>query len=264
MRVFLSWSGERSKRLADALVELLPEIVHGIKPWMSEQSLELGKNWRVELVRELKETEFGLLCLTRENVTAPWLLFEAGLLASSSSSGRVIPYQLGKLSVGEVPPPLSDFQGVAATKKGTWELVVSLNNALDNRADGERLKRRFDQWWPALHDRIVEISSSISEWSGERTDRSLLEEILRRLPSEKDKSARTGVLQYLESRQLSLEHRATKLASFVEEAERHGADVPEDYRRENEEERTRLRRAAEDYAAIIRKMEALKQLHEHE
>ena len=44
MRVFISWSGERSKVLAQALKEWLPLVLHNVEPWMSEVDIAAGGN----------------------------------------------------------------------------------------------------------------------------------------------------------------------------------------------------------------------------
>ncbi len=42
MNVFISWSGQRSKDVADALAELLPDAIQEIHPWMSDHDITEG------------------------------------------------------------------------------------------------------------------------------------------------------------------------------------------------------------------------------
>src|SRR4051812_13232017 len=37
MQLFLSWSGPRSKAVADALASWLPQAIHAVQPWMSSE-----------------------------------------------------------------------------------------------------------------------------------------------------------------------------------------------------------------------------------
>jgi hypothetical protein len=39
--VFISWSGERSKLIAEAFYEWLPMVIQSAKPWMSGVSIEV-------------------------------------------------------------------------------------------------------------------------------------------------------------------------------------------------------------------------------
>ena len=92
MQVFLSWSGESSKEMADALKPWLADVVPGLSVWMSDHDLEAGAAWGTELHEQLKRADFGILCVTRDNVNAPWMLYEAGALAVSTTTGCVVPY----------------------------------------------------------------------------------------------------------------------------------------------------------------------------
>jgi hypothetical protein len=47
----------------------------------------------------LDEYEFGIVCLTAENLTAPWIMFESGALAK----------KLGKTRLGPVLIRLADY-----------------------------------------------------------------------------------------------------------------------------------------------------------
>jgi hypothetical protein len=80
MKVFISWSGERSKAVAETLTELLPAILQPIECWISEESLEKGKPWFEQLRTELDKILFGIFCVTPENEKSPWMQWEAGVL----------------------------------------------------------------------------------------------------------------------------------------------------------------------------------------
>src|SRR5260370_7231044 len=79
--VFLSWSGPRSKSAAEALKDWLPNILQTARPWMSATDIEKGTRWREEVAAALDTMKAGIICLTPENLTAEWLLFEAGALS---------------------------------------------------------------------------------------------------------------------------------------------------------------------------------------
>ena len=177
MRVFMSWSGERSRATATALAELLPDILQDVQTWMSAHNIAAGSRWGADLGRELEGSNFGVLCLTRENLTASWLLFEAGSLAKSVSSSRVVPYRLGLKST-DVEYPLAQFQGVDADKEGTLKLLESINAARGEPLAEDRLKRLFERWWPDMEGRLGKIPATVASPEGRRNDRDLLEEIL--------------------------------------------------------------------------------------
>jgi hypothetical protein len=144
---------------------------------MSEHDIAAGARWGHELTSQLSESRIGVICLTPENLSAPWLLFEAGALAKSISESRVIPYRLG-LSSADVVFPLAQFQGVDADEDGTRRLLLSLNAVRDLPMPEDRLERIFARWWPDFSSRINSIPAPTSSQVKQRDDRALLEEIL--------------------------------------------------------------------------------------
>lgn len=156
MNVFISWSGDRSKKLSEALSEFLPRTLQGIKVWMSHENIQAGSRWGEGLNQQLEESRFGVLCLTPENFNAPWILFEAGSLAKNVSGSRVVPYLLG-LASSDIDGPLAEFQVVDADENGTKKLVQSLNSALESPIDESRLDDIFGQCWPTLRSQVEKI-----------------------------------------------------------------------------------------------------------
>lgn len=177
MKVFISWSGERSKIMASLLSQWLPDMFQDLETWMSAHDLDAGLRWGNALNEQLEATNLGIICMTPENINAPWLLFEAGSLSKRMSQSRVIPYLL-HLSATDVPFPLAQFQGVSASKDGTYKLLKSINEVRNPIMEDERLRRLFEKWWPDLESALAKIPSSVPVVAQQRTDRALLEEIL--------------------------------------------------------------------------------------
>jgi hypothetical protein len=90
--IFLSWSKDRSLLVAKAFKRLLANVlsdpavapVAGTGPGEHLVALSLdlpkGGNWSDDLAQILEHAQAGIICVTPENLTAPWLLFEAGAL----------------------------------------------------------------------------------------------------------------------------------------------------------------------------------------
>ncbi|MGD9200861.1 MAG: hypothetical protein PVI26_04790 [Chitinispirillia bacterium] len=64
MLVFLSWSGKRSKAVAELLKLWIPEVIQTAEPWMSVD-IEKGGRWITELQEKLELSKAGIMCLTK-------------------------------------------------------------------------------------------------------------------------------------------------------------------------------------------------------
>ncbi|WP_207632807.1 TIR domain-containing protein [Foetidibacter luteolus] len=158
MKIFLSWSGDSSKTIAFILQKRLKQIFPELELWMSAYSIEAGEKWGKELDVELQSTSFGIICLTPENLAAPWLLFEAGALSKSfDSTGGVVPYCY-KIAPASVQGPLAQFQGVPADEKGSFSLVAAINNLVKNKREKADLQEMFDAFWPQWRKSLDEIA----------------------------------------------------------------------------------------------------------
>jgi TIR domain len=178
MKVFLSWSGEKSRDVALALREWLPGVINSVEPFVSSADIDPGTRWQQEVAGHLEATSYGIICVTRENQFAPWLNFEAGALAKAVESSRVIPLAID-LKPSDIVVPLGQFQAQPASEAGICEVVKSINAVCTPPLDGELLKRAFEKWWPDLQGSLEFIEAFTPVVSGEtRTDRELLEETL--------------------------------------------------------------------------------------
>ena len=80
MKIFLAWSGDRSRRVANALKEWLEDLLDDTVCWESEYDIESGAYWHNEILKAVEESKAGILCLTSDMFDAPWVMFEAGAL----------------------------------------------------------------------------------------------------------------------------------------------------------------------------------------
>jgi hypothetical protein len=118
---------------------------------LSTEDIRAGSRWNQKISEELAHTHFGILCLTAENQNAPWVLFEAGALAKALETAFVCPYLIDLSPSDLGNSPLSQFQAKQANKEQTWELVLTINRALEREAyPEERLQIIFDRFCPDL------------------------------------------------------------------------------------------------------------------
>jgi hypothetical protein len=131
----------------------------------------------VEIAKELESTNFGILCVTKENLTSPWILFEAGALAKSMQDGKVIPL-LHDIDFKDVSGPLAQFQSKKAERPGVRELVLSLNKTAPTPVPDDQLEKLFVALWPQLEGQINAIPKSGASAKPSRTQSEILEELV--------------------------------------------------------------------------------------
>jgi hypothetical protein len=177
MKVFISWSGERSHVLAQALHDWIPLVLHNVEPWLSEADIEAGERWAEAVAKELADSNFGVICVTRENVGSPWVLFEAGALAKTMQGSKVIPLLLD-LEFTDITGPLAQFQAKKVVKAGIAEVMHSINQTANLAVPEARAKQLFDALWPEFEKNIKAIPKDVSAAKHARPQHEVLEELV--------------------------------------------------------------------------------------
>ena len=180
MQVFLSWSGRRSRAIADALAKWLSQVVQAVEPWVSFD-MDKGTRWAPEVAERLEKSKIGIICLTPENVDSRWILFEAGAL-SKTDDAYVCTFLLA-LTPADVEAPLGQFQHTTFEKLDVLKLVRTVNTAVAR--SGERalpdaiLTDVFETFWPQLEAHLTAILNEQMESAPPRREQAeVLEEIL--------------------------------------------------------------------------------------
>lgn len=157
MKVFLSWSGNRSKEVANLLNDWLCCVIQATRPWISSRDLDRGSLWFGEINDQLKDTTVGIICLTLENKNRPWILFEAGALAKGLSTSRVCTFLID-LEPKDIEDPLAQFNHTFPNRESILSLVKTLNSTLSTNAlDVRVLDQVFDTYWPQFEEKFKGI-----------------------------------------------------------------------------------------------------------
>ena len=187
MKVFISWSGEFSRKVAERLSVWIQIIIQTVDVFYSPEDIEKGENWGNRLSNELEESNFGVICLTPENATAPWIHFEAGALSKATDS-RVSAIMLG-ITPSDIKGPLARLQNTACNREDFFRLFQSINNSSDSPLKPEILRNAFDNSCERL---MSDIDAIIKDYTSRapvpeeddatderNSDREAIQEILR-------------------------------------------------------------------------------------
>lgn len=180
MKVFLSWSGSRSREVANLISDWLCCVIQASRPWISTRDLDRGSLWFGEINDQLKDTSVGIICLTQENKGRPWILFEAGALAKGLSTSRVCTFLID-LESKDLEDPLAQFNHTFPNKESVFGLVKTLNGTLGaNGLDNRILEQVFDTYWSQFEEKFRKILSDTESHSPSkpRAKEDVLAEIL--------------------------------------------------------------------------------------
>lgn len=183
MKIFISWSGNKSHKVALVFREWLPSVIQSIIPYVSSEDIDKGARWSTDIAKELADSSFGILCVTKENLQAPWLSFEAGALSKTMEKSFVIPF-LFDIKRSEVNGPILQFQSTIFDKNDIRKLILTINKACtESTIPEKRLDTIFDTWYPTLEqdlNKLKDISDDIDNADSDSLlhNSEILEEIL--------------------------------------------------------------------------------------
>lgn len=179
MKVFISWSGELSKSVAEHLKKWIPCIIQSIDVFFSPEDIEKGENWDSKITQVLSECNYGIICLTPQNVSAPWINFEAGAIAKSLDSR--VSCLMANIKPSDIKGPLSRYQATKLEEKDFFRLISEINKATDHPLDESRLSNAFDAMWPQLNQNLTETLSIDADTPPKELEDDPIEEILQLL-----------------------------------------------------------------------------------
>ncbi len=182
MKIFLSWSGHKSHEVAKVFRSWIPSVLQSVTPYVSSEDIDKGARWSSDIAKELADSAFGILCVTKDNIDHPWLLFEAGALSKTIDKSSVCPF-LFDLKMAEIKEgPILQFQATEYRKDDIKKLMSSLNKCCgDTKLNDELFEKTFEIWWPKLEqdfDSILKDDQGEKPASKKVDNSAILEELL--------------------------------------------------------------------------------------
>ncbi|WP_375304110.1 toll/interleukin-1 receptor domain-containing protein [Bradyrhizobium sp. A11] len=198
MRVFMSWSGELSRELAEAFRNWLPSALQYVKPYFTPADIEKGSKWATEIFKELSASSICVLVLTRDNLASNWIMFEAGAISTTIDRAKVCPV-IFDLEETDLQGPLAQFQATRFFKEDVRKLFFTINGAAaEQKLSDSVASAVFEKWWPDLETQITKVMNdhkTSKSTKDVRSDRDIIEELLLLTRKLSEASAKTSAVE---------------------------------------------------------------------
>mgnify|MGYP000004652671 CR=1 FL=1 len=163
LTIFISWSRNPAKDIADKLQILLDKIFPNpdIEFFLSssgKNEIVAGEDFRNKLDNNLMDSNFGILILTKNNFERPWMMFEAGALSKGDNKSRIIPLFFDRDN-RKIESPIEKFQNIEYNKEGLLKIIFSITKSLydsDELGDNQKqlLENQLDTNWKSFKNDI--------------------------------------------------------------------------------------------------------------
>jgi len=160
MRVFLSWSGEYTRCIAEVFYEWLPLVIQSVEPFISSGEIKAGDRWQSRINDALENIDFGIIFVTPENKDKPWIMFETGALSKNLGTSKIIPVLCNAQEIDFTGNPLLQFQYVRLEQEGVLQILHGICHNLsdeDITLSEHQISEIFAVFWPKLKTKLETV-----------------------------------------------------------------------------------------------------------
>jgi hypothetical protein len=148
---------------------------------MSEENIGSGERGLAKIASELSGTSFGIIVVTQQNQSSPWLNYEAGALSKDvdDETVRVAPSLVDFERKNDVTGPLGQFQASLLNREGVESIVVEIAKVVG--AEEAAVRKRFaNSWRQEYESRFMSAKTADVEQpvTKRRSNDEILDEIL--------------------------------------------------------------------------------------
>ena len=164
-KIFISWSGSNSKEFAKSLKILLEKSVFDntdLECFVSDQDIASGDDWWQKIKKELRSCKLGILCITKENLRAPWIYFEAGAMIAREVPS--IPLLVSCNIKALQNTPLNRKQAVDFyDQKNFLKMLIDINGVMGFSLSDNQLNQLGKSAYIKLKNDLNDIFSSLRD-----------------------------------------------------------------------------------------------------
>jgi hypothetical protein len=154
MKIFMSWSGNKSRGMATALGRWAQYVLPHVETFLS-RDLERHRPWFEQLMVHLRTSQAGIVCLTEDSWRREWLHFEAGALHLADKPVFVV---LLDVHSGQLSGPFAQFQHTTLEElddEDDYYDLLRMFKSLNEVAGADalpihRLEERYRDIWESL------------------------------------------------------------------------------------------------------------------
>lgn len=146
--VFLSWAGtdSLSHRIANILLDILPEIHPEFKPFISNE-ISKGQPGFTAIHNAMNQVKAGIVCVTERSQHQPWLLYELGYL--HAKTGAVCPLLIG---LDSPIPPINSIQYTTLVKDDFVKMIRTVTQKCE--LNDSSIEKRINSQWCDIYNKI--------------------------------------------------------------------------------------------------------------
>lgn len=154
-KIFLSWSGDKSKACAELFLRFLSKCVEKQFVFFSQRNLRGGDEWRQRLSEELQQSLIVIAFLTKENINdSSWITSETASVYFANEDTKIFPILID-LKESEIPTNSPWNNGPFALIQFTALETYSLINMLRD------IQELFSENWKEIKNHTTEIGNII-------------------------------------------------------------------------------------------------------
>lgn len=156
-KIFISWSGDTSKEIAKNVKRILEEEIFkgtDLNCFFSDVDINSGDDWWEKIKTELKECSLGIVCITKENMKAPWIYFESGAIVAHNL--KLIPFLVEcNVSALNNTPISNKNMTVFRNKEKFFIMVKTINDSLNLlQVSNDQLKTISNDGYRKLNEKL--------------------------------------------------------------------------------------------------------------
>ena len=146
--VFLSWAGtdSLSHRIANILLDILPEIHPEFKPFISNE-ISKGQPGFTAIHNAMNQVKAGIVRVTERSQHQPWLLYELGYL--HAKTGAVCPLLIG---LDSPIPPINSIQYTTLVKDDFVKMIRTVTQKCE--LNDSSIEKRINSQWCDIYNKI--------------------------------------------------------------------------------------------------------------